>query len=234
MRKGLRELDRNDDLRNWLLSAQHTFALRWQEEVWPRRALLAVSAASLAVGALTWLANRPDLSLWIWGVGTAIILASLVTEIGTILARGEFGLDLIAALAMSGALLLGEHFAGIIVAMMYAGGEALEDFAQRRARHELTVLLGRVPRTAARFTGKQFEEVAIDVIEPGDRIFVRSGEVLPVDGRLAGSSAVLDESALTGEALPVLHRSGEYLMSGSINPGDPFEMVASRVANEST
>ncbi|WP_404829772.1 heavy metal translocating P-type ATPase [Ensifer adhaerens] len=216
------------------MSAQHTIALRWPEEVTPKRALLAVSAVSLAGGALTWFANRPDHSAWIWGVGTAIILASLVTEIGTSLAKAEFGLDLIAALAMSGALLLGEYFAGIIIAMMFAGGEALEDFAQRRARHELTALLDRVPRTAARFTGKQFEEVAIDDIEPGDRIFVRSGEVLAVDGRLTGSSAMLDESALTGEALPVLHRSGEYLMSGSVNPGDPFEMVASRVAKEST
>ncbi|WP_442780598.1 heavy metal translocating P-type ATPase [Ensifer sp. SL37] len=216
------------------MSAQHKIGPGWREEVWPKRALLALSAACLAAGALTWLANRPDLSSWIWGVGTAVILASLVTEIGTNLARGEFGLDLIAALAMSGALLLGEYVAGIIIAMMFTGGESLEDFAQRRARHELTALLDRVPRTAARFTGTQFEEVAIEDIEPGDRIFVRSGEVLPVDGRLAGSSAVLDESALTGEALPVFHRSGEYLMSGSVNPGDPFEMVASRVANEST
>ncbi len=216
------------------MGARLAFASGWHEEAWLKRTLLAVSAASLTAGALAWFTDRPDPSAWLWGVGTAIILASLVTEIGISLGRGEFGLDLIAALAMGGALFLGEYFAGIIIAMMFTGGEALEDFAQRRARHELTALLDRVPRTAARFTGKQFEEVAIEEIEPGDRILVRSGEVLPVDGRLAGDSAMLDESALTGEALPVLRRSGEYLMSGSINPGNPFEMVASRIANEST
>ena len=69
-------------------------------------------------------ADYPDLSAWLWGVGTAIILASLVTEIGISLGRGEFGLDLIAALAMSGALFLGEYFAGIIIAMMFADLEA--------------------------------------------------------------------------------------------------------------
>ncbi len=159
---------------------------------------------------------------------------NLVAEIGTSPGRGEFWLDLIAALAMSGALLPGEYFARIIIAMMFAGGEALGNFAKRRAHHELTALLDRVPRMAARFTGKQFEEVVIEEIEPGDRILVRSGEVLPVDGRLQAAQQYSTSRFSQARHLPLLHRSGEYLMRGSINPGNPFEMVASRVANEST
>ncbi|WP_429819823.1 heavy metal translocating P-type ATPase [Ensifer sp. B1-9] len=183
---------------------------------------------------LAWLTGRPDISAWLWGGGTAIVLANLFMEIAKGLGKGEFGLDVIAALAMSGALFLGEYLAGTIIAVMFAGGEALEDFAQRRARRELTALLERIPRTATRFTGVQFEEVPIECIAPGDRVLVRGGEVLSVDGSLKDDTALLDESALTGEALPVQHRSGEHLMSGTINAGNPFEMVASRSANEST
>ena len=131
------------------MDARLAFARGWHEGAWLKPSLLAVSAASLTAGTLAWFADCPDPSAWLWGVGTAIILTSLVTEIGTSPGRGEFGLDLIAALAMSGALFLGEYFAGLIIAMMFAGGEALEDFAQRRARHGLTALLDRVPRTAA-------------------------------------------------------------------------------------
>ncbi|MFK0278580.1 heavy metal translocating P-type ATPase [Ensifer sp. NPDC090286] len=213
---------------------QLAFAFEWQEGALPKSALLAVNCAFLLAGAGAWFAGRHDLSEWLWGAGTALTLVSLATQIGSSLFRGEFGLDLIAALAMGGALILGEYLAGIVIAMMFAGGEALEDFAQRRARHELTALLQRLPRTAACFTGAEFEEIAIEKIQVGDRILVRSGEMLPVDGRLKEGAAMLDESALTGEALPILHRSGEDLMSGSINPGNPFEMLATRTANEST
>ncbi len=163
-----------------------------------------------------------------------MILASLLTEIAISLGRKEFGLDLIAALAMGGALILGEYLTGTIVALMYTGGEALEDFAQRRARRELTALLNRVPRTAVRYADGQLQEVNIEELNPGDRILIRRGEVVPVDGSVVDGIAVLDESALTGEAMPIRRRSGEPVTSGTTNAGDAFEMVASSAASDST
>ena len=71
-------------------------------------------------------------------------------EIVTTFRRGEIGLDLIAALSMSAALAFDESLAGIVVALMYSGGQFLEDYAGRRARREMTALLSRVPRTAQR------------------------------------------------------------------------------------
>jgi cation transport ATPase len=144
----------------------------------------------------------------------------MIFDIALSLRRGEFGLDVIAALAMAGALVLGEHLAGIIVALMYTGGEALEDFAQRRARRDITALLNRVPQRATRYADGHLEEVDLNTLTPGDRLLIRRGEVVPVDGRVVGGVGVLDESALTGEALPVRRLSGESVTSGSSNAGE--------------
>ncbi len=216
------------------MSKSRLFELLFQEGELGKRLLLGLIAFALLAGTATWLADRPDLSASSWATGTAIILASLLTEIAISLGKKEFGLDLIAALAMGGALLLGEYLTGSIVALMYTGGQALEDFAQRRARRELTALLNRVPRTAARYVDGQLQEVSIEELNPGDRILIRRGEVVPVDGNVIGGMAVLDESALTGEAMPIRRRSGEPVTSGTTNAGDAFEIVASSAASDST
>ena len=155
-------------------------------------------------------------------------------EIVTSLRRGDLGLDIVAALSMTGALLVGENLAAAIVALMYAGGQYLESYAERAARREMTALLSRVPRTAMRHRDGQLEEVALDLIVPDDRLLVRQGDVVPVDGTVVEGMAVLDQSALTGESLPVQLRPGEAVLSGSTNVGDAFDLKTTRLATEST
>jgi heavy metal translocating P-type ATPase len=135
---------------------------------------------------------------------------------------------------MAAALIFGENLAAAIVALMYAGGQYLEIYAERTARREMTALLSRVPRTAIRHHNGQLEEVAIDVVSPGDRLLIRRGDVVPVDGTVAEGVGVLDQSALTGEPLPVKAQSGEPVLSGSTNAGEAFDMIAARPAAEST
>ena len=94
--------------------------------------------------------EQTDLASWIWGGATLLVLSALLLEIVTELTRGSVGLDIIAALAMAGALAVGETLTGIVVALMYSGGQLLEDFAAGRARREMTALLGRVRKTAVR------------------------------------------------------------------------------------
>jgi heavy metal translocating P-type ATPase len=158
----------------------------------------------------------------------------LLVQIAVSLRRGDVGLDVVAALSMSAALLFGEPLAGNVVALMYAGGQLLEGFAQGRARREMTALLGRVAHTAMRFGESGLEAVAIESIKPGDRLLIREGEVLPVDGRVAGSYALLDISALTGESVPQRIAPGGDASSGATCAGPAFELVASRQAGEST
>ena len=162
------------------------------------------------------------------------VLAALVQEIVTSLRRGDLGLDIVAALSMSAALAFGQALAAAIVALMYSGGQYLELFAERRARQEMTALLERVPRAAMRHRGDRLEEVPLEAIVPGDRLLIRSGDVVPVDGAVTDGVAVLDESPLTGEAMPVRHALGDAVMSGSTNVGDAFDLTAERPAAAST
>jgi P-type E1-E2 ATPase len=82
---------------------------------------------------------------------------------------------------------------------MYSGGTFLESFAEGRARREMRDLLARVPRTATRHINGALEDVPLDAVAPGDRLLIRQGDVVPVDGTVGSSVAFLDTSALTGE-----------------------------------
>jgi len=198
-----------------------------------RGALVGVALGGLAIGAFGW-ASRAEWYSWPWAVATAFVLAALIVEIFRSLSQGDIGLDLVAALSMSAALAFGEMLAGNVVALMYAGGQFLESYAAGRARREMTALLGRVAHSAMRYGADGLDEVLIQALVPGDRLLVRRGEVIPVDGSLASPAAVLDDSALTGESLPRTKRLGEEVLSGSTNAGDAFDLVADRPAAEST
>ncbi|MDP4003316.1 heavy metal translocating P-type ATPase [Methylobacterium sp. NEAU K] len=186
--------------------------------------------AGLAAQAL----GRLDIAAWAWTLPTLAVLAVLLTQVATSLARGDVGLDLVAVLSMGGALALSQSLAGVIIALMYAGGQSLEAYAAGRAGRAMTELISRQPRTALRQEGEAVSEVPVEVLAPGDHIFVRVGDILPVDGRVAAGRAVLDQASLTGEALPVTFEANAPVLSGTLNVGAPFTLVAERRAAEST
>jgi heavy metal translocating P-type ATPase len=144
------------------------------------------------------------------------------------------GVDVIALLAMAGALTLKEYLAGAMIALMLSGGEALEAYADRRARRELSSLLQRAPRSAHRYEQADLVTIPIEAVRPGDRLLVKPGEVIPVDGVLSGASAVVDESAMTGEAVPVEKTRGDSVRSGTVNAAAAFEIRAVSMAEDST
>ncbi len=196
--------------------------------------LAGLAAAGLTTGVAVSLAGHGDWARLIWTVATLPVLTALLIEIVTSLRRGDVGLDIIAALSMTAALIFGESLAASIVALMYGGGQYLESFAEKAARREMTALLSRVPRTAVRHREGHLEEVALELLQPGDRLLIRRGDVVPVDGTVAEGVGVLDQSALTGESLPVKILLGEAVLSGSTNAGEAFDLLATRRAAEST
>ncbi len=191
-------------------------------------------AFGLGLGFALHLLGRGEWSGWIWISCTVPVLLLLLVEIVSSLRHGDIGLDIVAALSMSAALMFGEELAAAVVALMYAGGQYLESFAEGHARRQMTALLARVPRTAVRHRNGALEEVDLELIAPGDHLLVRRGDVVPVDGTVKTGLAVLDQSALTGEAMPVQLTPGEQAISGSTNVGDAFDLFVSRRAAEST
>ena len=199
-----------------------------------RPIIVALPAACLLIGIAAQFSGWGHWSNLIWAIATLPVLFVLLTEIIVSLHRGDVGLDIIAALSMLAALIFAEYLAAVIVALMYAGGQYLESFAERRASREMTALLARVPRTAVRHLNGKLEEIDLNAIEPGDRLLIRQGDVVPVDGTVVEGLAVLDQSALTGEFMPVQQRANDAVLSGSTNVGAAFDMLASRRAAEST
>ena len=198
-----------------------------------RLTLVVVALAGLATG-LAGLALGASWPGLVFAAATLPVLAALIVEIITSLRRGDVGLDIVAALSMSAALGFGEPLAGNVVALMYAGGQLLESYAEGRARREMTALLGRVARTAMRIEPGGLREVDVGSIAPGDRLLIRKGEVVPVDGALATGGGSFDQSALTGESLPVSKAAGDEVLSGVANAGEAVEIISSRPAAEST
>lgn len=198
-----------------------------------RRILIVVALAALGAGLAAVLSDRRDLAGRLFAAGAVPVAASLAVSIIRDLLAGRMGVDAIALASMIAALALGENLAAIVVAVMYAGGGALEDFAVRRAERDLKSLVDRAPRLAHRRRGETFEDAPVDQVAIGDALLVRAGEVVPVDGLIVGSSALLDESAVTGEPIPVTRQAGETALSGTINAGETFEMRASATAGDS-
>lgn len=197
-------------------------------------ALLGLALAGLIGGLVAQGLHRDEWASWIFLAGTGPVLVAVLADSVASLVRREVGLDIIALLSVGGALLLQEYIAAAVIGLMLSGGMALEDFADARARREMSALLSRVPRTASRYDDGQIATVPLDAVRVGDRLLVRAGEAVPVDGYLGAGTAVLDEAALTGEPLPARRLQGERLRSGSVNAGGPFDLAATATAADST
>lgn len=199
-----------------------------------RRALFVIAVTGLIFGTLLRLEGSGGWADRLWAAGTFPVIIGLAISILRDVWAGRLGVDAVAFLSMSAALLLGESLAGAVVAVMYAGGNLLEDFAVARAERDLKSLVDRAPRVAHRRQNSSIEDVPIEQVVVGDMILVRAGEVVPVDGIIMAATATLDEAAVTGEPMPVSRTLGELVRSGTINAGATFELKASATASEST
>ncbi|MGI5174903.1 heavy metal translocating P-type ATPase [Dactylosporangium sp. CA-152071] len=188
--------------------------------------LLIAGVVAAAVGAGGWAS-----ALW---TGAALVgLAWSTVTIAVALLRRRPSVDVIAWLALAGALLVGEPLAGAVIAVMLFTGGVLEARASARARRELGRLAAGAPRIARREGPDGVAEIPVDRVVAGDRLLVGAGELVPVDGRLLGDG-VFDESALSGEPLPVERRAGDDIRSGVVNAGPAARMLATETAAAST
>lgn len=166
-------------------------------------------------------------------IGVVIILTA--RDMVRDLMAGHWGLDILAVVAMFATLAVGEYIAGLIIALMLTGGEALEDFAAHRASRELDLLVNRAPSFAQRINPdtSEVERVAVEDVAVGDLVVVRSAEVVPVDGTLVSQRAVVDESSVTGEPIPVTYAEDDSILSGTVNTTEAFTLRADKIAADS-
>ena len=169
-----------------------------------------------------------------WIFGGVIGLIPAITWVVKDIKNRSFGSDILAVFALIGALLTDELFAASVVSFMLASGRILESWAEGQAERQLKSLIERVPRNTFLVSASgEIKEILIGDVKVGDHILVRGGEVVPTNGVLL-ESAILDESALTGEPLPVNKEINDPIDSGVLNAGAPFKFKATSTSEEST
>ncbi len=196
---------------------------------------LVTTALIVGVAAgLLGLANMGVVASWLLIIFCGAMAIKLAWGMLQTLREGKWGIDILAVTAILATLAVGEYWASLVIVLMLTGGEALEDYAGKRATREVSALLARAPQHAHRRTKNgKIEDITVSAIRIGDILIVKPGEVLPVDATLQKGSASFDESSLTGESLPVEHKAGDELLSGSVNGNTAIEIKAVRTAHES-
>ncbi len=196
--------------------------------LWP-----AAAAGFILLGLILRLGPYAAASSYVWSLGLALTGAPVVWRTLRGVFAGRFASDLVAMLAITAALILGQPLAGLIVVLMQTGGEALERYAEGRASEAVRELEAAAPRTAHRIEKLGVVTIAADEVVPGDELLIRPGEMVPCDGIVLHGRSHVDASRLTGEPVPITSAPGASLRSGSINLESPLTLRATAPARES-
>ncbi|MEU7767735.1 heavy metal translocating P-type ATPase [Nocardia sp. NPDC049190] len=212
------------------IGAVMRWGMRWRG--YPEAALASIIAVLVAGGLAAWLPGWQAANL-LWLAAVAVAVVPTLMWVWADLRRGRYGADMLALVALVGAAFVGEYFAGALIALMVATGRVLDAYASRRAGHDLSELLRRAPVQAHLRQADGIETVAAAAVSTGDTVVVLPGETVPVDGVLI-MEGVFDESALTGEPVPVVRDVGTDIRSGVVNAGGAVDIRARATAAEST
>lgn len=165
-------------------------------------------------------------------VGSLLALSMLVGMVKT-LRSGQYGVDLLAIMAVIATLAVSEYWAAMVILVMLTGGDALEDYAAQKANSELKSLLDNSPQIAHLVNKKGIQDVAVNQVQLDQLILVKPGELVPIDGELVEGDGEFNESSLTGEARPVYKTNGDLVMSGSINGDEAVTLKVIHLAADS-
>jgi heavy metal translocating P-type ATPase len=170
---------------------------------------------------------------WILGVVAIAETLPILWSMWQDVRLGKYGIDILAVTAIVASVLLGQYWAAIVVVVMLTGGQSLEDYAERRAQSELDTLLKTVPLTANVIRKGKTLSVDVGEIKVGDKIQVKPGEVVAVDGNIIDGRADFDEASLTGESLPQSKQVGMKVLSGSVSVDGLVTIKATATAEDS-
>jgi Cd2+/Zn2+-exporting ATPase len=195
------------------------------------------SGLALAVGMVfSWLGPAMGLSavaagrLAAAGYAAAVVIGGvgLFPRAVRNLVRLRLDIDVLMALAVLGAVGLGQWDEAATVAFLFGLSEALESLSLERARRSIRALLDLSPPTAERIGADgAIEVVPAAGVRAGDRILVRAGDTIPVDGEIASGRSSVDQKTITGESVPVVRGPGDPVYAGTINGEGTLEIRAS-------
>ncbi|WP_090709566.1 heavy metal translocating P-type ATPase [Mycetocola miduiensis] len=193
---------------------------------WPVTLTIAVGLAGIILAFLgaSWLVP------WLFSAYSLAVAGWQAVGMVRAMLRREFGLDILAVTAIVSTVLVGEYIAALLVVLMLTGGEALEAYANQRAKRELDALLSRAPQLAHLAVERGYRDLPVSEVNVGDVLLVRPSEIVPVDGVLLSAETTFDESSITGESIPVEKHAGDAVLSGVVNGEAAVEIRATETA----
>ncbi|HUD10602.1 MAG TPA: heavy metal translocating P-type ATPase [Candidatus Saccharimonadales bacterium] len=195
--------------------------------------LFVIALVALIISLILQFNHHALVAHWILSIVSIIEVIPLLWGMWDDLQTGHYGIDILAATAIVTAVIMKQYWAAIVIVIMLTGGEALEDYAENRAKTELNALLSKAPKQAHVVNKQQIIDVPISQVKVGDRLMIKPGELVPVDATIIEGSASFDESSLTGESLPQAKDVGDHILSGSINLDGAITVKALHVAADS-
>ncbi|MHA2739363.1 zinc/cadmium/mercury/lead-transporting ATPase [Vibrio harveyi] len=160
---------------------------------------------------------NPTLSTWLFTLTCLLGLYPVAMKAVKLARSGTpFAIETLMSVAALGALYLGETAEAAMVLLLFLIGEKLEAYASSRARSGVQALMDLVPENTTLIVDGERQEVSASQLQPGDIIEVAPGGRMPADGLLMTQAASFDESALTGESVPVEHAEGGKIMAGAV------------------
>ncbi|HEX6964915.1 MAG TPA: heavy metal translocating P-type ATPase [Gemmatimonadaceae bacterium] len=202
---------------------------------WLRPALPGIGAVLVLIAGAA-LLRWPVTASWtvgVWEAGLIVTGAPVVWRTARGIVAGRFAADVVASLAIIGAVALVLPLPGLIVVIMQTGGEALERYAEGRASFAVRELEAAAPRTAHRIVDGETEDIPVADIAVGDELLIRPGEMIPCDVEVLSGRSHVDVSRITGEPIPVSASPGTRLLSGSLNGEGLLTVRARALASES-
>ncbi len=148
--------------------------------------------------------------------------------------RGKFDTDLLMLMAAAGAAAINQWPEGAFLLFLFALGHAGEHYALDRARNAVGALGKLMPRTAHVKRGERVEEVPVEQLVVHDVVVVRPGDRVPVDGIIAAGESTIDQSAVTGESVPVARKPNDEVFAGTINQENGLDVRVTRLASDNT
>lgn len=205
---------------------------KFREEEFRTVCLMVLSGISLAASIFKWLPRLPFDPAWVAIVVSGIPIVygavkGLVTEL-------DVTADVLVAIALVAAVAIGEYFAAGEVAFIMQIGKVLEDATAAKSHKSLQALIKLTPQKARLRTADGEQEVLASEVKRGDLLLVRPGEAIPVDGRIVRGSTSVDQSAMTGESVPVDRTTGDEVYQGTINQEGVIDLEATSVGNDSS
>lgn len=198
-----------------------------------RYTLFAITIVVGLCAAMSYLLGHHAVAQWIITGFTLLVAVKMLFEMIKQIMHGTWGVDILAIAAIVATNTVGEFWAALVIVLMLTGGEALEDYAGKRAQAELTALMDRAPKQAHVKRNGSLIDIPIDQVAVGDVVTVMPGEVIPVDGTVVSESALIDESSLTGESEPVEKNVHDSVSSGTVNGESPLDITAEHTARDS-